>query len=279
MSEHNINTNKRTIYSMQERNRGLIFHWIVLMIGGLRHIDIENKQISPYYITMTEPKLTQLQKETFDIIKDKYEFIEYPNSDDIIINNFGEQVSSDALRLGSNNIDPECYKFVNKLFSDRVEIDDTHKNKKYFISRNNSHKLLGNGGVKRRHILNENELVTKLKEYGIEFINLEDYSLKEKINIFRQSSLIVGPNSGGLLFSIFSEKTNIVELNIPDRVSSTIINEYFDICKARNVPHFLFHTKRVDNEDNMTVDVDELILYMKKNNLLIINKDNIKDEI
>ena len=264
MSESDINTNKRTIYSMEERGRGWIFHWIVMMIGGLRHIDIENKQTAPYYITMSGDK-TQLEKETLDIIKDKYEFIEYPNSDDIIINNYGEEVKNWP-RPGSNNIDPECYEFVNKLFSDRIQIDDTHKNKKYFISRNSSHKLSGNDGVKRRHILNENELVSKLKDYG-----------KEKVNIFRQASLIVGPNSGGLLFSIFSEKTNIVELNIPDPVSSTVINEYSDICRERNVPYFLFHTKRVDDKDNMTVDVDGLISYLKKNNLLIVNEDILKD--
>ena len=150
---------RRTIFSLESRGHNWIFHWFVFMIGGLRHIgketgrygpdgfDVREQNESeynietlqpPYYITMG-PKaevVSQIHNETFETIKDTYKFIKTPTEDDIVINSYGELSNYDGRE---NHIDPECYKFLNKLFMDRVKLNDTHKNKRYFISTHTIH--------------------------------------------------------------------------------------------------------------------------------------------
>tara|TARA_R110002096_G_scaffold428359_2_gene639929 strand:+ start:198 stop:1067 length:870 start_codon:yes stop_codon:yes gene_type:complete len=288
--------NKRVIFSLEGRAGDFIYHWFLLMISGLRHIGKDSGRFGPDGLGAWEQNEDQydpstinppynitfgpvhdktfgeglyglkFHNETLDIIKDKYKLVETPSADDIVINNFGEQQHFDGR---SNNFDPENYKFLYDLFNERMKYNDDHKDKKYFISRNNSHNLSSNAGLKRRQLLNEDELYSKLKEHGIEKIYLEDYSLKEKINIFHKSSLIISPNSGGLLFSLFCKHGKIVELNVPN--PTQLCDQYSDICNIMKVPYHRFHTHKADPAtgiDNMIIDIDEFIEFLKTNDLI-----------
>lgn len=91
--------------------------------------------------------------------------------------------------------------------------------------------------------------------------------LVEKIKIFKLASLIISPNSGGLTFSLYSdENTNIVELNVanPHQISK----QYYDICEKFNIPYIKFTCSKVDNYDNMSVDINNFISFLKNNNLI-----------
>tara|TARA_R100001015_G_C4626062_1_gene184876 strand:- start:220 stop:1083 length:864 start_codon:yes stop_codon:yes gene_type:complete len=285
----------RVIYHIEDRGGQWIYHWMFLLVGGLRklgtdefryghdgcgkfeqNVDNYKKELvsKPFYVKwggMVTPSFELgFQKECIDIISDQYIPVETIKDDDIVVNNYGEKITH--LGNGANNFPVEMYEFVKKLFLDRVSLTDIHKNKKYYISRNKSHTLAGNkldganSGIKRRQILNDEELSEMLSKYGVETIFLEDYSVPEKIDLFKNSSLIISPNSGALVFSVFCDKTNIVELNVDS--PHQLHNQYLEICNHLDIPYFKFNTEKVDSHDNMNVNVDQLFKFLQENNLI-----------
>ncbi len=267
-------------------------------VGRLqRNIELYNSKLDklPYKIYISNelggmfsyPK-NDYQKQTIELLKDDFIFIEKSeiSEDDIIINNYGEPLyfidGDDAHNSYVRNLnDPNShiykskdgYQFLRDL-GEKVIITDEdiskYKNKKFFLSRSKSHLLDGNssaGQIKRRQIINEVEFQNQLKEYDIDFIFLEDYTVEEKIKIFKLSDLIISPNSGGLLFALYSsESTNIIELNVetPHQISK----QYYDICSSFNVPYIKFICDKVDQNDNMSVNISDFISLIKNKGLI-----------
>jgi hypothetical protein len=286
------------------------------MIAGLRHIvdkkpttgkdghgrmqrnlEFYNKENDnkPYTIYLSNDmdgmfsyNLNDYQKQTIDLLKDDFVFIEKSEikEEDIIINNYGEPLyyiegdnahNQYVISLNDPNSTiynaKDGYTFLREM-GNKVLISEEdilrYKDKKFYLSRSKSHLLDGNssvGNIRRRHLLNEMELQNELKKYNINFIYLEDYNLEEKIKIFKLASLIISPNSGGLLFSLYSnENTNIVELNVetPHQISK----QYYDICKSFNIPYTKFICDKVDYNDNMTIEIDLFINLLKNKNII-----------
>jgi capsular polysaccharide biosynthesis protein len=221
------------------------------------------EQISaPYNISFRDINyFDDFQNESLDIIKTNFNVVNYNDikDDDIVIFNYGEQILDDPYHISS-----EGYQFVQDLFLKNININESkHKNKKYFVSRNKSHELSGNNSIKRRQIINEHELLPILEKFNIEMIYLEDFNTIEKIDIFNNSSLIISPNSGSLTFTIFSGKNlKVIELNVdsPGQISY----QYENQCHFFNVPYYKFVTQKIDDNDNMIVNVDEFDTFLKQ---------------
>jgi hypothetical protein len=77
------------------------------------------------------------------------------------------------------------------------------RNNRIYISRKNA--------IERR-VVNENEVLNMLEQYGFERHFLENKSLKENIRLFRDADIIVGPHGAGLTDIIFSKECALVEL-------------------------------------------------------------------
>ena len=293
----------RVVYHIENRGSSFIYHWFMYMIAGFRHIKngnptsggdgggvfeknrhLYNSDMNkpPYYVCIQNFSNIDYQIQTMDLIKDEFVLISMDEiqEDDIVINNYGENLHTmDGDYIHNQwvtNIESDysekisCYRFI-KSFEDKINITDEdmikYKGKKFFLSRNKSHLLDGNSNLKRRHILNEDDLVDILSEYNIERIYLEDYDLIEKIKLFKLSDLIISPNSAGLLFSLYSSSsTKIVELNVPN--PHQMSQQYFDICKNLSIPYLKINCEKVDSHDNMLLDVNNLIDELKNNNII-----------
>lgn len=280
----------RVVFLIENRGDKWIFHWYSYIISGFRHINkntsrnghgckwgngrpplVEEKNIDryfpenvskPYNISFRNIDVFEsFQIESLDILKHDYNVINYNEitNDDIVIFNYGEQILDDPYHISSDG-----YNFIRNLFLNRLSnTNSIHKNKKYFVSRNKSHELSGNDSTKRRQILNESELFPILEKFNIEIIFLEDYTTVEKIEIFQNSSLIISPNSGSLTFTIFSgNNLKIIEMNVPN--PSQISYQYKNQCDFFNVPYYKFITEKIDDNDNMIVNIDEFNLFLEK---------------
>ena len=221
---------------------------------------------------MPNPPIS-FQRETFEILSDIIEIVDKKDirPDDIVINNFGELLFVDKLYIPT-----KTYLFLRTIFMKRVTFEGTYLNKKYYISRNKSHTLEGNADenfIKRRQIINENELSKALEKAEIVTIYLEDYSLKEKIKLFKEASLIISPNSGGLEFTLFSSPaTKIIELNT--KKPHQTYTQYEAQCKVLKVPYSRYTCHNYDELDNMTIDIiDFLAFLIKEINQFKINVD------
>jgi hypothetical protein len=274
----------RTVFHIEDRGNKWIAHWILYMLCGLRHVNNntsrnDNNVISnlkgggmleqnvnlykptnvnkPYNIYIPYIKeFTDFQKESLELISDSFNLISEINDDDIVINNYGEFID-----IKNGCITTEGYEFIRNLYLPKCQFENKFKNKKYYLSRSKSHLLSGNqsdNSIKRRQVINEEELSDSLKKYDIETIFLEDYNFKEKIQIFQESELIISPNSGGLTFSLFADQnTKIIELNVKE--PSQISNTYYTQCSYLKIPYYRYITNKIDLNDNMIVDCNDFI--------------------
>lgn len=294
----------RVVFNLENRGSLFIYHWLVFMVAGFRHIKnggfickdndgggvVErNKHLfkpdmlkPPYNVYMKNDMLILTEnennyiKETFDLIKDEFVLINENDikPDDIILNNYGEYITH---RGNMYVISNEGYNYVKNLLEKSIVItqDDINKysDKKYYLCRNRAHLLAGNKTdlikyVKRRHIVNETDLINELTKNNVECIYLEEYSLVEKIKLFKLAKLVIAPNSGGLTFSMFgdSSKLTVVEINIEHTVQATL--QFSHMCKSFSIRYFKYTAEKLDSNDNMRVNVDILIKGLKNNNLI-----------
>lgn len=286
--------NNRVIFYVENRGKDWIFHWMIYVIAGLRYINTnlsrngngcnwgslwasnintgKEQNINLYDQSKVNPpfnicfknaeKFLDFQKQTLDLIKDEFNLVMESDikPDDIVVFNYGEKILDDPYHISLDG-----YKFIKNLFLSKINLENSkHKNKKYYLSRSKSHLLDANrndSNARRRQISNEIELSENLKELGIETIFLEDYEIKEKIDIFNNSDLIISPNSGGLTFTIFSkENTKIIEINVdnPNQIS----HQYRDQCIALNIPYYKYTTQKLDGDDNMTIDAKDFCNFI-----------------
>lgn len=284
---------RKIIFHIENRGASYIFHWFMYMIAGLRHLktggstghdgsgvfeknieffDLNNLK-SPYYIYLNKElngifstTMTDFQKETFELIKDDFILIEKDeiSDNDIVVNNYGEYIFNDEFHIPKEGYD-FLKSFENKITINKDDIDNFSK--KFYISRNKSHLLDGNkneNNIKRRHIINENELIGYLSSIGYEIIFLEDYSLIEKIKLFKLAKTIISPNSGGLTFALYSTtNTHLIELNVnnPHQIS----RQYEDICRCYNIKYNRFTCEKIDHLDNMVINIDLFKIFIENN--------------
>jgi hypothetical protein len=247
------------IYKIEEANKSFIFHWVVLMLGSLKDIDLTRK----IDICFDREDFNSYQKESFDLLSDVINVV--PNTC-----NWTLLSSVKPLDYTNNSekplVDHSVYHFLRKLFLSRVDNTfDTSDYDKIYICRGRSHLCEGNredNNIRRRQIVNEDEVVESLKDIGIKSIFFEDYTMSEKIQIMNNASLVVAPQSGGLTFTLFANhNTDIVEIYPPN--PHQYCDQYIDVCRALDISFRRFtEVEKVDIYDNMLVDTEKLIKFI-----------------
>ena len=247
------------IYKIEEAGKTWIFHWIVLMLGALKDIDISQR----VDVCFDREDFNSYQKESFEILSDVINVV--PNTCDWVL-----LPSVKPLDFSNNSgrplVDYGVYYFLRELFLTRVNNNfDTTEYDKIYICRGRSHLCEGNredNNARRRQIVNENEVVESLEDIGIKPIFFEDYTMSEKIQIMNNASLVVAPQSGGLTFSLFANhNTDIVEIYPPN--PHQYCDQYIDVCRALNIPFRRFtDVAKLDMYDNMVVDSRKLVEFI-----------------
>ena len=222
--------NKNTVYLIKERGHPYLYHWIVLMLGGLRHI---NENEYPIEICFEYLENQGYHLESLEIIKDKYKLVEKPLNKNILKENEGE------IMIKDDEVDKNTFLFLRDLFLSRIENMEIKNIKRIYITRKNSGKVNPyNNGISKREILNEEKIYNFLKENQFEIISLEDYCFSDKVNIFRNADVIISPNSSALTFCIFCKKDcKVIEINSNDVPNS---NHYQNICLSLNISYFKY---------------------------------------
>lgn len=248
------------IYKIEESGRDFIAHWFINMLASLKDVDLSKKIDVCFDLDFTKEPY---QKESLDILSDIINVV--PNTSDAVVLKPNKTLSS--INGGGFHKEPRSYVFLRELFLSRIETNfDTTGYEKIYIRRNKSHFCAGNvwdNSIRRRQIVNEDEFVEKLKEQGIKSIYFEDYSVSEKIQIFNKASLVVSPQSGGLVFSLFANsKCKIVEILPPN--PHQYCDQYLSICRALDINHYRFsEVVKVDDNDNMLVPIGILSKFVE----------------
>ena len=145
-------------YKIEEAGKTFIYHWFVYMVGALKQVDLSNN----IDVCFDRDDYTTYQKETFDILSDIINVV--PNDGNFTLLPSIKPIDT-INNSGRNHVDPSTYSFLRDLFLSRVGGFDTTGYEKIYICRSKSHLCEGNredNNIKRRHILNEIELVEDL---------------------------------------------------------------------------------------------------------------------
>jgi hypothetical protein len=135
----------------------------------------------------------------------------------------------------------EGLKRVSKMLKDTIN-HEISKGKFVYISR---------ADADSRRVINEEELIKEVHNYGFESYKLSNISFKDQVKLFSSSEVIISPHGAGLSNMIFSDDPIVIELAGPQFVPC-----YFAISKALNYRYYCLKSKTVNN--NMFVNVKSL---------------------
>lgn len=251
-------------YCIEEAGKGFIGHWFWLMVGALKDIPEFGKE--KIELCFLDDRYPQYQLETFELLSDKIKLVPYTDSC-IHVQCVHPAPTSNGLDIPF--IDPSIHIFLKDLFLSSIHDTKIDGYDRIYIRRNQSHLSLGNAtdvacaNIKRRQILNEDKLVERLKEFDFKILSLEDYHIKDKISIFHNASVILGPNGGGMVYTFASQPgTKYIEILPPN--PHQYIDQYRHVCGALDLQFYRFQDViKEDHLDNMTVNIDSLTSYLR----------------
>ena len=148
--------------------------------------------------------------------------------------------------------------YIQKLRKELLPKRISKRNNRIYISRAKSA-----NNLKKRHILNEEELIKALKKFGFKVYHLEDYSLLDKIELFYDAEMVVGAYGGGLTHILFSDHVNVLELQLMAKMQTY----YYYLAKSLGHNFYCLHSNKSNNRENFSVDVSKVINIIKKWNL------------
>jgi len=249
---------KKPIYHLQYRGgEKSLYHLIVLNLGGLyllpeSYIYMENK----------DGPVSKCVDEAFFILRDKFTLIRTlpEGSDPIPI--FGETCEKDGVSDNPHVIFP----FLRELFLTRVAPDTVERPKRFFIGRKNSFKSRNTHlDMMERCILNEDHFIKRLKDYNIETIYLEDYTLDNKIRLFNAAELIISTNSSALTCALWCNK-NATIIELANVSPHTVNGKHFQVlCNALGIKYFRYKDIVCDENDNFVInDDDDLYIILSE---------------
>jgi|GEM_PF-2800029 len=126
-----------------------------------------------------------------------------------------------------------------------------------------------------RRILNNVEFMVVIEEFNFEIINLEDFTLVDKISIFQNANVVLGIYGAGLTHLMFCEKgTKIIEILPPKCATPTywVASRTFDldynsfIAYDEGVIDYKewAHQPALHNRDDLTINCDAFREFLKK---------------
>tara|TARA_B100000965_G_scaffold405462_1_gene439673 strand:+ start:1134 stop:2183 length:1050 start_codon:yes stop_codon:yes gene_type:complete len=162
-------------------------------------------------------------------------------------------------------IDQGFYFFENSSFPQFLSINKSIKILKYFFE-----KILTNVTVPEfkskiyirrvdttyRKILNEADLIDKLRKQGFDIINPQHFEILEQMKIFSNADLIIAPHGSNMTNLIFcKEKTKIIEIcpELGNDFEQNISQKYKKIGESLGLDYKIIQADSVDVENHSNI--------------------------
>ena len=211
---------------------------MIFMIGGLQHFEHLPKPV--YFHAPVE---YQFQREILELLEPDFQYV-------ADLSGYVVQPFHGAPLLTLDSVEKKYYQFLRNQILVRNNLSiQTLPTRRIYISRGISHTLSSNNGAARRQIVNEKEMFAQLEPLGFELIHLEPYSIKDKIKLFQEASIIVTPNGGALTMALFAHPhTKVIEIH--DSMTSNE-DQHYNICKGVDISCIRYtNVRSVDRNGN-----------------------------
>jgi len=137
------------------------------------------------------------------------------------------------------------YSYIRDLYKDIWINVKQERGKLVYISRSPQR-------VKQRAVLNEEEVISALRNVGVSCYTLEHMTFIDCIQLFRSASLITGAHGGGLAWAIFCHPGTVLCEVYKDKPKK---GHYADLCKKCDLEFWRF--TNVSGEQGAEGEVDD----------------------
>jgi len=220
------------------------FHWIYDTVPYLHSYFIERERIPDLKILMSP---TQSEKDLYPFVYETLELLGIYKKDILFLN---EETEYKTMIIGSSlthnrmSLEPPhpgLFSIVNSMEGSDSSLDKIYVSRRTWTQKESSN--IGTDYTKQRMCMNEDELVNYLVSKGYKEIFCENYSMKEKIGIFRNAKSVVGPCGGGMCNIIFcSSDTKVLSINSPEFYpTNERLKNAMNHTKIRMFDHTKFH--------------------------------------
>jgi capsular polysaccharide biosynthesis protein len=115
----------------------------------------------------------------------------------------------------------------------------------------------------KRHVVNEEQILECLRNYGFRKVILEELSVVDQINLFVSAEMIIGPHGAGLANLVFCNPgTKVIELFSPGYVNVM----YWRLCNHVNLDYYYVIGQDVNmsgdkaqSTNHISIDIQQLI--------------------
>ena len=214
------------------------FHWVLddlTRLQGIEEACSEGIVEDPKVIVGPEPPDWQL--EYLDLLGfDPDEIIRYTDPTHV-----AKLIVPSTRR--ENQISPNALRWLRERLLDEVDRDSPVHDDRVYVSR---------ADADRRQVINEDELMDELSDYGFSRYVLSDLTVREQIRLFSECEIIVSPHGANLTNLVFSSDPKVFEL-----YSDYIGGHYAVISDLIGADHEFLRCEPVG--PHMRVDTDKII--------------------
>lgn len=221
------------------------YHWVLDLIPQFELIKLH--AINSKKILLPRP-IKEYEIESIKHFKKEYDLIFMDDKSNFELKNcyvFNTATMSGIATERKVQYIRECF-IVNNEFSNKIS-------KKLYLMRGSTQ----NG----RRIINEIELIEKLKEYNVEAVQMDLLSFNEQISLMQSAKLVISSHGAALTNLVFTnERINVIEILTEGTRNRKWFFEISSLLK-----HFYYIAYGKENKDgNIFIDVDSFIMEFQK---------------
>ena len=226
-------------------------HWMMDLLPRLRLVTEAGLRAEDFNQILIKDKGLPYQEESLIAAGIDSRRVIHVGDDDMYL---CDELTVPSIRDDTTKIRPEDMHYVRKMFLNDKQVDAPFR--KLYITRKDA---------AFRHVLNEPELLFRLKTLNFEEVTMSGLSIKEQANLFSKASHIISPSSAALANLIFAPRqSKVFELLAP----RWIVPYTWLICEnmGQNLQCIVgghiqseSYSHQIGIHDNIEIDSDQLI--------------------
>jgi hypothetical protein len=178
-------------------------HWLVEILPRIRGIKYYQKQTGRKPAILVSPNITDWQIKTLEMTGiDTNKLVEWE----------GGQAVIDRYVLPMWAKSEWCASNINWI-SNQIE---SSVNYEMYLDQFSSRVYLSRENMNRREIMNRDQIISEISEYGFKSYTPESMTFAEQVALFKSADFIIGPTGGSFANIIFSTDVKIIELFQPE---------------------------------------------------------------
>lgn len=203
------------------------FHWMADCLPKIEHLH--------YYEEVTGRKPTVLISSDPPQWKvDSLEAVGYSRSDwqewDGGCRTF-DRVAVPSLPRTGDFVAPRSVTWLAETIRSHIDLSSDAGGDRIYVSRKR---------CSSRYVVNEDELLEELDDYGFDSYVLEDLSFREQVDLFSGAEIVIGPHGAGFTNTIFADNFTLLELFGSNELSHSLC--YYGIASAKGFDYAALRT-------------------------------------